>query len=67
MNTPKKRYAQGSHATRDGYEDCKNCASCGEPIRVTKDSFTYETDLTVKPPLRQGWHTACGRPVRPPA
>lgn len=59
--------AQGSHATRDGYHDRKTCAVCGKPILVTKDGFQYETDLTVTPPLKQGWHTACGRPVRAPA
>ena len=65
-NKAGKHYAAGSHSTRDGYEEQKLCAVCGGPIRVSKDSFVYETDLTVSPPLKRGWHVACGRPVRAP-
>lgn len=62
MKTTKKRSATGSHATKDGYEEITHCYVCGEKIVISRQSLGFNTDLTVKPPVKTGWHTGCVRP-----
>lgn len=58
--------AAPSRANYDGYEEYKGgkpCDTCGDPVVISRQSLQFETDVSVRPPVKRVWHTSCRRPA----